>query len=131
MAGSPSRTAIIDVSAITLSGLCVVHCLALPLIAAFLPLAGAWSEAEWVHKAFVVLALPLSGFAIVRGLSGPDWKVFVGLAVTGLILLVAAAFVEALHDFETPVTVAGALMLASAHIWRWARHAHCKSGCDL
>jgi hypothetical protein len=131
MAGRSSGAAVIDVSAITLSGLCVVHCLALPLLAAFLPLAGAWSEAEWVHKAFVALALPLSGFAIVRRLSGPDWKVFVGLAVAGLILLIAAAFMEALHEYETPLTVTGALMLASAHIWRWAHHARCESDCDL
>nr|WP_321358897.1 MerC domain-containing protein [uncultured Hyphomonas sp.] len=131
MAGRSSRASAIDVSAITLSGLCVVHCLALPLLAAFLPLAGAWSEAEWVHKVFVVFALPLSGFAIVRGLSSPDWKVFAALALVGLILLIAAAFVEALHEYEAPITVTGALMLASAHIWRWTRHPHCESDCDL
>jgi len=131
MAVRSSRAAVIDFSAITLSGLCVVHCLALPLFAAFLPLAGAWSEAEWVHKLFVALALPLSGFAIVRGLSGPDWKVFVGFAVAGLSLLFAAAFVEALHELETPLTVAGALMLALAHIWRWMRHGHGGSGSDV
>lgn len=131
MAGRFSKAGAIDASAITLSGLCVVHCLALPLLAAFLPLAGAWSEAEWVHKVFVAFALPLSGFAIIRGLSGPGWRVFVGLAVGGLLLLLVGAFVEALHEVETPITVTGALMLASAHIWRWSRHSRCDSGCDL
>ncbi|MEZ5946697.1 MAG: MerC domain-containing protein [Hyphomonas sp.] len=131
MAGRFLKAAVVDASAITLSGLCVVHCLALPVLAAFLPLAGAWSEAEWIHKGFVAFALPLSGFAIIRGLSGPGWKVFVSLAVAGLCLLIAAAFVEALHEFETPITVTGALMLASAHIWRWTRHTACEAGCEL
>ncbi|MEM5515373.1 MerC domain-containing protein [Henriciella sp. AS95] len=112
----------IDASAITLSGLCMIHCLALPLLAAMLPLAGAWAQAEWVHKAFVLIALPLSGFAIVRGSRSHAGAGFILLAVTGLTLLLAAAFLEPLHEVETPVTVTGALMLASAHIWRWSRH---------
>ncbi|KCZ57385.1 hypothetical protein HY29_01260 [Hyphomonas beringensis] len=127
MASRASRAATIDASAITLSGFCGVHCLARPLIAAFLPIAGTWAEAEWVHKVIVVLALPLSGFAILRGLSSQGWLGFTSLAVAGLVLLIAAAFVEALHEVEMPLTVLGALMLASAHIWRWSRHANCPS----
>lgn len=121
----------IDASAITLSGLCVIHCLALPLIAAFLPLAGTWAEAEWVHKLFVAVALPLSGFAIVRGMRSRGSPIFMGLAIAGLSLLIASAFVEALHEVETPVTVVGALLLASAHIWRWFHHRHNSSGRNI
>lgn len=117
------RAAVIDASAVTLSGLCLIHCLALPLAVAFLPLAGVVAEAEWVHKAFVAAALPLSAWAITRSGHMKGRAVFVLLAVSGLALLVAAAFVEALHDFETPLTVLGALLLASAHIWRWRMHA--------
>ena len=113
----------IDASALTLSGLCLVHCLALPLIAAFLPLAGAWAEDEWVHKVLVLLAVPISVFAIARSFGQATGYAFIGLALTGLALLTAAAFVETLHDLETPLTVCGALILASAHIWRWTRHA--------
>ncbi|WP_159088803.1 MerC family mercury resistance protein, partial [Xanthomonas fragariae] len=39
---------LLDSSSIALSGLCLLHCLALPLLAAALPLFGAWSQAEWV-----------------------------------------------------------------------------------
>ena len=113
----------IDASAITLSGLCLIHCLALPLMAAFLPLAGVVAEAEWVHKAFVLAALPLSGFAIARGWNRGAGAGFILLAIGGLSLLLAAAFMEALHDYETPLTVLGALALASAHVWRWLHHA--------
>ncbi|MCI4643412.1 MAG: MerC domain-containing protein [Hyphomonadaceae bacterium] len=125
MAGRVSSAAALDASAITLSGLCLVHCLALPLMAAILPLAGVWAEAEWVHQLFVAVALPISGFAIWRSISLPGWKGFAALAVLGLALLIAAAFVEALHAFETPLTVAGAVLLASAHIWRWVNHRRC------
>lgn len=118
-----ARAAAIDASAVTLSGLCLIHCMALPLLAAFLPVAGVFADAEWVHKAFVAAALPVSGFAIVRSWKSRGGTGFTMLAILGLTLLVSAAFVPALHPFETPLTVAGALLLGSAHIWRWNRHA--------
>lgn len=122
MATRSPGAAAIDGAAISLSGLCVIHCLALPLFAAILPVAGMWAEAEWMHKAFVAAALPLSGFAITRALASKGQLLFIGLAVLGLSLLISAAFVEAFHDLETPITVIGALLLASAHIWRWQFH---------
>jgi hypothetical protein len=116
-----SATAI-DASAITLSGLCLIHCLVLPLAVAFLPIAGVVAEAEWVHKMFVVTAMPISAWAIVRSDQMSGRAVFVLLASVGLSLLVAAAFIEPLQNLETPLTVLGALMLASAHILRWRFH---------
>ncbi|WP_413894670.1 MerC family mercury resistance protein [Pantoea ananatis] len=50
-----------------MSGLCLLHCLALPLLAAALPLFGVWAEAEWVHVVFVAIAAPLAGLALWRG----------------------------------------------------------------
>ena len=117
-----SRTA--DASAITLSSLCLFHCLALPLLATVLPVAGVFAEAEWLHKALVLMALPVSGFVILRSKDQQYAAGFTVLAIAGLAPLVAAAFVEPLHDYETPLTVIGALMLASAHILRWKRHTH-------
>lgn len=45
------------------------------------------------------------------------------LAAAGLSLMLASAFMEALHDVETLITVTGAMMVATAHIWRWKHHA--------
>ena len=45
------------------------------------------------------------------------------LIVVGFSLLVAGAFVEVLHDYETLLTVAGALVLATGHVVRWVRSA--------
>ena len=114
--------AVLDASAVGLSGLCLVHCLALPILAAVLPIAGVIAEAEWMHRVFVAAALPISGLAIMQNRAAGGGATFPIVAVTGLALLCAAAFVEPLHDVETPLTILGAITLASAHIWRWTRH---------
>lgn len=116
-----ARAAVIDVSAVTVSGLCLVHCLALPLTTAFLPVAGVFAEAEWVHKAFVAAALPPTGLALRRAWVSRSGKTFAVLALTGLFLLVSAAFIPALHDRATVLTVTGALILGSSHAWRLSR----------
>ena len=59
-----STARLADPAAITLSGLCLVHCLALPMLSVVLPVLGAWAEAEWVHLLVIALALPLALFAL-------------------------------------------------------------------
>lgn len=115
-----------DGFALGLSSLCLAHCLALPLVASLLPLAGAWAEAEWVHWLFAALAAPLSFWALLRT-SRPS-PALLGLAVLGLSLLVAGAAGFPSHEAETPVSVAGSLALASAHILNWRRRARAR--CD-
>lgn len=112
---------VLDASAITLSGLCLVHCLALPALAVALPLAGLWAEQEWVHQVFALSALPITVFAMTRPFHEGARTSFILLAGSGLALLIGAAFIEGLHDLETPLTVVGALLLATAHIRRWRR----------
>ncbi|MFT4198830.1 MAG: MerC domain-containing protein [Pseudoxanthomonas sp.] len=108
-----------DLSAIGLSGLCLVHCLALPVLAAFLPLFASWSHAEWVHALFAAIAVPLTGAALWRAhlRRRLPWVLRV-LALAGLCGLLAGALV-ARH--ETAVTVTGSLLLVSAHLWNWRR----------
>lgn len=113
----------LDGSAVGLSFMCLIHCLALPIFGAFLPLAGALAEAEWIHKFLVLTALPITALAVLRHTKSKVRLSFVAPAVLGLALLFAAGFVEALHEVETPLTIIGAVLLASAHAWRWAnRH---------
>ena len=99
--------------------MCLVHCLVLPVVAAFLPLAGALAEMEWIHKVLALTALPITVLAIIRHRNGKVGISFALPAVLGLSLLLAAGFVERLEDFETPLTTIGAMILAAAHIWRW------------
>lgn len=112
------RAAAIDGVAISLSGLCLIHCLALPVVSAILPIAGSWAEIEWIHKAFVVAALPFSLLALA---SERATGIIGGLIASGFILLAAAAFAEPLHDHETALTLLGGLLLASGHAFRWGR----------
>jgi len=105
---------LLDRSAIGLSGLCLIHCLALPVAAVTLPTLGTLAHAEWVHAAFVALAAPLSVFALRR--SGA-WRssLLSGLALAGLGLLAAGAFVAPSREAETTMTVVGGICLALCH----------------
>lgn len=113
-----------DIAGLGLSSLCLVHCLALPLAASLLPLAGAWAEAAWVHWAFAFVAVPLSAYAFTRphprGLSTGS----ILLATAGATLLFAGAAEFPSHALETPITVGGGLLLASAHLLNWRRRSH-------
>lgn len=119
---SAAPAAALDASAVVLSGLCLIHCLALPILAAALPLAGVIAEAEWIHRVFVLTAALISGVAIFKNHAAKGGLAFPILAIAGLSILFAAAFAEPLHDYEVALTSLGAVILASAHVWRWARH---------
>lgn len=110
-----------DIAAITLSGLCLVHCLALPVLAVALPILGAWAEAEWIHWLFAALAGPISLWAIWRGHSRLRWPLL-GLAAAGVALLFAGAAGFPDHDYETILTVTGGLIIATAHILNLTTH---------
>ena len=115
--------ALFDASAMALSGLCLVHCLALPLLASLLPLLGTWSESPWVHAVFAGVALPLSSYTLWRAhrhgsLPIALWAM-AGAGLTGLLL---GALEWPSHALETPITVTGSLLIASAHLWNWHRH---------
>ena len=122
VAHAPARTG--DAVAISLSGLCLAHCLILPLTAGFLPLLGAWAEAEWAHWAFVAAAAPVSFWTLARSNRKRLSALTVGLALLGLVLLVAGAAGYPDHDWETAQTVAGGLSLAAAHLINWRRQSH-------
>lgn len=113
---------ILDGSAVGLSGLCLVHCLALPLMAALLPAFGAWARADGVHIVFVLLAAPVSAAALLRpahGRHAPMQLIMLGVAGVGL--LAAGAFGP--EPAHVPATVAGSLTLAVAHLCNWRRQA--------
>ncbi|HDS1649823.1 MerC domain-containing protein [Stenotrophomonas sp. TWI143] len=123
---SPSP-ALLDAGALALSSLCLLHCLALPLLAAALPLFGAWAQAEWVHLLFVAIALPLTGYALWRADRRHRLPVMAWTAAgLGLGLLLAGALELPSHAWETPLTVTGSLLLAATHVWNARRrHRHC------
>lgn len=118
---APAHARTGDAVAISLSGLCLAHCLALPVLAGFLPLLGAWAEAEWVHLGFVVLAVPVSIWTLSRPPRDTLPKVAVVLAAVAFVFLISGAVGYPEEALETPLTVAGGLTLAAAHLINWRR----------
>jgi len=105
----------LDFTSIGLSGLCLVHCLALPFLVAFLPVAGAFANNEWVHPVLVLIAAPMSLWAIIASNAWRKWRIS-ALVATGLALLGLAAFVDALEPYEVAMSVIGASCIAAAHL---------------
>ncbi len=111
-----------DASAIGLSSLCLVHCLALPVLAAALPSLGMFAHAEWVHWVFIGLALPATAMALWSASRTHGLPIaVVVLAVCGLAGLTLGVLEIPSERLATPVTVAGSLLLVSAHTWNWLR----------
>ena len=116
-----SPTARMDLYAVGLSTLCVLHCVALPVLVALMPVLGQAAENELVHRVLAVAAVPVSLRVIWKTRPLNRNRLFVAAALLGLALLLLPAFIEAVSAYEEPITVAGGVLLASAHIWHWLR----------
>ncbi len=107
----------LDLYAAVLSGLCIAHCFALPVLITVLALSIPYSENEVVHVSLVLAAVPATLWVMFKSFAGRRW--FVWVAGTGLSLLLAGTFVPTLAAFEEPLSVFGALLLGAAHLWHW------------
>lgn len=124
-----------DKSAICLSSLCIVHCLALPVVLATYPstLALALSD-EFFHITMVLVAVPISAFALLLGCRVHTSYSVATTGLLGLLFLLASATLG--HDVvgesgEKILTVAGALLVAGSHILNFQRcRASDLCGCD-
>tara|TARA_B100001996_G_scaffold156601_1_gene119297 strand:- start:398 stop:811 length:414 start_codon:yes stop_codon:yes gene_type:complete len=108
-----------DKIAMTLSMICVIHCFLTP---SFLILgAGYLSFAvdnEFVHKAIVLLAVPISIFALSIGYKNHKTTSFMPIAFLGLVLLILAVVLgESVlgKAGEQILTLLGSISLAYAH----------------
>lgn len=110
---------LLDKSSISLSLLCAVHCLALPIITVMSPaLTGSVIADESFHRWLVLVVLPLSLVALFMGCKQHKGRVVLSLGISGLLLLVFTALFG--HDVfgelgEKIATVVGAGMIAIAH----------------
>ncbi|MEM6827548.1 MAG: MerC domain-containing protein [Pseudomonadota bacterium] len=106
-----------DSAAVLLSVLCILHCLALPVLAVSLPFLAAAAEAEWVHWAFAVLAVLASGTVALTA-PGARTAGFLLPAFLGAALVIGGLFSEGFGIEETIPTVIGGVLLAGAHLRR-------------
>ncbi|MDE0062741.1 MAG: MerC family mercury resistance protein [Gammaproteobacteria bacterium] len=111
----------LDLYAAGLSGLCLLHCLALPLLVTIMPLVAQTAESELVHRLLVVATVPVSLRVIWKTRAMHRNRLFVAVVFVGLGLLLLAAFIEAVSAHEEPITLVGGVLLCSAHLWHWAR----------
>ena len=105
-----------DRGAIGVSILCMVHCLAMPLLAVLFPLGvfAALAENHW-HWLFLGLAAPISLLAFLRtNAHVRDNKFAFGVGL-GILLLAIGVWVHE-HELQIVFSVLGALSLLAAHL---------------
>lgn len=108
---------------IFVSFLCLLHCVALPLILILAPPLGLslLESQSTQHWWLFCLALFISMAAFIWNLGqSPDALVLLS-GTSGLLLLYLGITHVFAHDLETPLTVAGSLLLAFAHLRNWRR----------
>ena len=109
----------LDGAAVGLSALCLIHCLALPLVVAGLPFLAQFSEGH-LHRQMLVVVLPLSIVALGLGYRHHrNGKIFAAGGVGMALLAVGASLA---HDnwglmADRSFTIIGALILAAAHFY--------------
>lgn len=106
--------------AIGASGLCLVHCLALPVIIAALPVASGLSAAsEALHIWILAFAVPTSLIALGFGAKqSGQWGLVAG-GVVGLSLLFFGLWFEDISSLAVMFTIAGSALLVLSHLLNW------------
>lgn len=115
---SPPPAVWLDWLAIAASALCLVHCLALPLLIAAAPQLAASELTHWI---LLALAVPTSLWALGRGrvVAGP-LPLVIGSAGLGLMALAVVLFEG--QPADRWLTIAGVSLVAAAHLYRWRAH---------
>lgn len=115
-----------DAIAAVLSCLCIVHCLALPVGAAWLPSLVSVAENDLVHQILLAVAMCLSGPLLFW--KGNNNTRFLGLV--GFLALIIGLSVH--HELaEKVVTSIGSCFIAVGHIVRHQACKCCKPAVDL
>ncbi len=109
-----------DTAAVILSGVCMVHCLALPVALTILPIVNVTlMDDRTFHLIMMVFILTVSVVALSNGCRQHKDKLTLLLGCVGLLVLTTTAlFGHALLGLfgERIVTSIGGLILAAAHI---------------
>lgn len=108
----------LDKAAVFLSGLCLLHCLAVPVSLLLGPLLGNWlqsTETE-VHWILLGLALPISAVALQRGYQRHHNVTTLWLGYGGLVVMLVGVAHLFGETWEVLLTVIGVIALLIAHV---------------
>lgn len=124
-----------DKMAISLSLLCAIHCLALPLMIILLPSLSALNlDNEVFHQWMVFAVIPVSAYALTTGCKQHKRYHLLILGIAGIALLMIAVLLgESLlgEFYEKALTLFGASMIALGHFFNYRLchqqrdHCHC------
>jgi len=105
--------------AIGLSALCVIHCLASPLLLVLVPsLTALQLENEAFHYWLLVVVIPTSLFSLFMGCKQHGFYRVLGIGFCGLLFLISAIYMEGFEHgelLEKLFTVIGACTVAWGH----------------
>ena len=125
-----SRIAVLDRLSIGFSTLCLLHCLAVPVLVSVVPVFATFALAdERFHLALVALVVPTSVIALCLGCRLHESRRILICGFAGVFVLVVAAILGGQHlgeIGETVLTVLGASVVALAH---WFNFRACRA-CD-
>ena len=108
-----------DRVAMTLSALCLLHCLLLPIFIAALPLLAQFNETHF-HAQLLLVVIPVSLIAFGFGYPRHRNKTIVAWGLAGIAIMSVGGTVA--HDnfgtlADTALTIAGSLILATSHFF--------------
>jgi hypothetical protein len=109
-------SSLLDKSALTLSGLCLVHCLTGSLLLTVFAASGD-RLGHNVHLFGLLLALPLAAVAIWRGVRVHGRTGVAVLGALGIGLMALSLVISHGDIAEVVLSVIGVSLLAAAHIW--------------
>ena len=111
------KTKKLDNISIYISGFCLIHCLAFPILSVSIPFYGFFTENHF-HEILLFLIIPISSFALYRGFKNHKNRRIIFVGIIGGILVFLGATV--LHNqtnssYELIITAIGSMLLALAH----------------
>lgn len=109
-----------------LSGLCLVHCLLLPLIIVAVPLLARLDESHF-HLQMLLIVVPVSLFAFALGFRRHHSKAIIAGGIAGITVLALGGTVAHTNYgilADSLLTIAGSIILATSHYFnnRLTRH---------
>lgn len=126
--GTVKSPEILDKAAVALSGLCLLHCLALPFVIVLLPFLNEVAIDPW-HAPMLLVVMPVSAFAFTLGYRRHANPGVIAVGAAGMLLMVIggtlAHYLLGLAA-DRILTISGAVVLAAAHYRNSRLSRHCK-----